>query len=225
MKYLKTFKNNMKSISKLLTIVAVVFLFQGCATLPSADQMKAEVAGYQLPRQPAPGKALVYVVRPSGIGGLVRFNVFVDSQADEAEVGYTRGGQFIYFGVEPGTRKISSKAENWAEWTVKANAGEVLFLQQEPSIGIIMARNSIFPIEETQGKYYVKTLSIGTLIKPDGIASAPQVQKSVAPSDPVTKNTLPNPAEKLEQLDQLLKRGLITQKDYDIKKAEILKTL
>ena len=34
-----------------------------------------------------------------------------------------------------------------------------------------------------------------------------------------------NPSEKLEQLDQLLKRGLITQKDYDIKKAEILKNL
>ncbi|NCU93297.1 MAG: SHOCT domain-containing protein, partial [Burkholderiaceae bacterium] len=32
-------------------------------------------------------------------------------------------------------------------------------------------------------------------------------------------------AEKLEQLDELLKKGLITKKDYDIKKAEILKAL
>jgi hypothetical protein len=38
-------------------------------------------------------------------------------------------------------------------------------------------------------------------------------------------NTLPNPAAKLEQLDQMRQKGLITQKDYDAKKAEILKAL
>ena len=210
---------------RLFLLLACVALFQGCATLPSSEQMRAETAGFQLPKQPSPGKALVYVVRPSGIGGLVRFNVFVDSQADEAEVGYTRGGQYIYFGVDPGTRKISSKAENWAEWTIKVNAGDVIYLQQEPTIGIIMARNNVFPVEETQGKYYVKTLSLGTLIKPDGIISAPQAQLLNPLSSKTSKNTLPNPAEKLEQLDQLLKKGLITQKDYEIKKAEILKSL
>jgi|LauGreDrversion4_1035100.scaffolds.fasta_scaffold69048_2 hypothetical protein len=207
-----------------LVIVFTVF-FQGCASLPSNEEMKVEITGYQLPRQPSTGKALVYIVRPSAVGGLIRFNVFVDSQADEAEVGYTRGGQYIYFGVDPGTRKILSKAENWAEWTIKANAGEVIYLQQEPAIGVIMARNNMFPIDETQGKYYVKTLSVGTLKKPEGIVSASQAQKAGPPSDSAAKNTLQKPAEKLEQLDQLLKRGLITQKDFDIKKAEILKDL
>lgn len=210
---------------RLLFLFICVALFQGCATLPSSEQMKAEIAGFQLPKQPSLGKALVYVVRPSGIGGLVRFNVFVDNQADEAEVGYTRGGQYIYFGVDPGTRRISSKAENWAEWTIKVNAGDVIYLQQEPAIGIIMARNNIFPVDEMQGKYYVKTLSLGTLIKPEGIRSAPQAQTAAPSSNLVGKDTLPNPAEKLEQLDQLLKKGLITQKDYELKRNEILKSL
>ncbi|HUY15357.1 MAG TPA: SHOCT domain-containing protein [Terriglobia bacterium] len=31
--------------------------------------------------------------------------------------------------------------------------------------------------------------------------------------------------QRLEQLDELLKKGLITRKDYDAKKAEILKSL
>ena len=48
-------------------------------------------------------------------------------------------------------------------------------------------------------------------------------------NSPVTSSTktnnLPNPAAKLEQLDQMRQKGLITQKDYDAKKAEILKTL
>jgi hypothetical protein len=210
---------------RLFLIFACVALFQGCATLPSSEQMKAETAGFQLPKQPSSGKALVYVVRPSGIGALVRFNVFVDSQSDEAEVGYTRGGQYIYFGIDPGTRKISSKAENWAEWTIKVNAGDVIYLQQEPAFGIIMARNNIFPIDETQGKYYVKTLSVGTLIKSEGIISIPQAKSPVPSSSPAKKDILPNPTQKLEQLDQLLKKGLITQKDYEIKKTEILKSL
>jgi hypothetical protein len=38
-------------------------------------------------------------------------------------------------------------------------------------------------------------------------------------------NTLPNPAAKLEQLDSMRQKGLITQQDYDNKKAEILKNL
>ena len=205
---------------KLLVLLTFVGLFQGCATLPSTEQMKAEIAGYQLPRQPSSGKALVYVVRPSGIGGLIRFNVFVDSKEDNAEVGYTRGGQYIYFSVQPGARKILSKAENWAEMSINVKAGEILYLQQEPAFGVVIARNNIFPIEQTQGIYYIKTLTSGTLIKPDGIISTHQTQPINLVNEP-----LPNPAEKLEQLDQLLKRGLINQKDYDTKKTEILKTL
>lgn len=39
------------------------------------------------------------------------------------------------------------------------------------------------------------------------------------------KGDLTNPAKRLEDLNDLLKKGLITQKDYDNKKAEILKSL
>ena len=38
-------------------------------------------------------------------------------------------------------------------------------------------------------------------------------------------NDLPNPAKKLEGLNEMLKKGLITQDEYDTKKAEILKNL
>ena len=40
-----------------------------------------------------------------------------------------------------------------------------MFLQQEPSMGIIMARNNIFKLEGYEGKYHVKTLAVGTVIK------------------------------------------------------------
>jgi hypothetical protein len=210
---------------KLVLLAFSAVFLQGCASLPSTEVMQSEAATFQLPKMPSQGKALVYVVRPSAIGALVRFNIHVDSKEDSAEVGYTRGGQYIYFGVTPGSHKIYSNAENWAEMTINAKAGEVIYLQQEPAFGIIMARNNIFKVDDHQGKYYVKTLSLGELIKPDGLpgqggSMSPQTSNQV-----INSNQDINPADKLEQLDSLKKRGLITQKDYDAKKAEILKNL
>jgi len=152
-----------------VAIVSAVALaaLTGCASLPSPEVMRAETASFQLPKLPEAGKAMVYVVRPSGPGGLIRFNVFVDNQEAASEMGYTRGSQYIYFQVTPGEHKIYSKAENWAEAQISAQAGEVIFIQQEPSMGIIMARNSITKIEELPGKYHVKKLELGTILKTD----------------------------------------------------------
>lgn len=202
----------------------LVLILQGCANLPSTEVMRAETANFQLPKQPSPGKSIVYVVRPSNIGALVRFNIHVDSKDDAAEVGYTRGGQYIYFSLPAGSHKIYSNAENWAEMTLNTKTGEIIYLQQEPAFGIIMARNNIFRIEETQGKYYVKTLSLGELIMPEGLpGSLPNTSQSAVsePSPASVKNSI----DKLEQLDSLKKKGLITQQDYDAKKAEILKSM
>lgn len=163
----KRFMRNL--VAKLGVLVCVLFVFGlfGCATLPRPDEMKAAVATYQLPKLPESGKALVYVVRPSTVGFAVRFNVFIDNQEPASEMGYTRGGQYIYFNLAPGDHQILSKAENWAEVNVSAKAGDILFIQQQPSMGILMARNSIINIQDYEGKYYVKTLELGTIIKAD----------------------------------------------------------
>jgi hypothetical protein len=150
-----------------VVLVAALAAITGCASLPSPEVMKAETAQFQLPKLPEAGKAIVYVVRPQGAGALIRFNVFVDDQEAASEMGYTRGSQYIYFNVTPGEHKLFSKAENWAEMNVSAKAGDIIFIQQEPSMGIIMARNNIFKIEDYQGKYHVKTLTMGTIIKSD----------------------------------------------------------
>lgn len=108
---------------------------------------------------------MVYVVRPSTLGGIVRFNVFVDNKDDASEVGYTRSGQYIYFSLPVGEHKLYSKAENWAETAVDAKAGDIIFIQQEPHMGILLARNSLSNLHGYEGKYHVKTLTLGTLLK------------------------------------------------------------
>jgi hypothetical protein len=143
----------------------VLGVLTGCASLPSTEVMKAEVASYQIPKLPEPGKAICYVVRPHGVGGFIKFNVFVDDQEDSSEMGFTRANQYIYFNLTPGDHKIYSKAENWAETQVSVKAGDIVFIEQVPTMGILMARNNLFKLEDYQGKYHVKTLELGTVAK------------------------------------------------------------
>jgi hypothetical protein len=154
----------MKSI-RMFGILFFIITISGCATLPSTSEMKAEILNYQLPQTPQEGKAIVYVVRPSQLGTLIRFNVFLDDQEDISEMGYTRGAQYIYFTVAPGDHKVYSKAENWAELEINTKAGDVMFIQQDPVMGIVMARNNIIRLDDVTGKYHIKTLSLGTIIK------------------------------------------------------------
>jgi hypothetical protein len=156
-----------RRLFQVAAIAVSAAVLSGCATGPSPDEMKAAIAGFELPKLPEPGKAIVYVVRPSGLGGLIRFNVFLNDQEANSEMGYTRGSQYIYFNVPPGDHKIMSKAENWAETLINVKAGDIIFIQQETSMGFIMARNSLSMLEEVPGKYHVKTLTVGTIIKSD----------------------------------------------------------
>lgn len=154
-----------RSVLRPLLIAGAALVLTACASLPSPEVMQAETVSYQLPKLPEPGKAMVYVVRPSSLGGMVRFNVFLDDQEAQSEMGYTRSSQYVYFSVTPGEHRIYSKAENWAEMNVSANAGDIIFIKQDPSMGVIMARNNLFKVDDVQGKYHVKTLALGTVLK------------------------------------------------------------
>ena len=151
-----------------VSLVASLAVLGACASLPTEDVMRKETADFQLPKLPEAGKAIAYVVRPSPLGPLIRFNVFVDDQEATSEMGWNRGAQYIYFNLEPGTRKILSQAENLAELSVTVNAGDIVVIQQDTNMGFIMARNSLQPLAlDPQGKYLVKTLSPGTILRAD----------------------------------------------------------
>jgi len=150
-----------------IMVFSLSLFFVGCATLPSPTQMKAEVVDFKLPQLPEDGKAIVYIVRPASVGWIVRFNVFVDDEEPESEMGYTRGSEYIYFNPEPGEHKILSVAENLAETKVTAASGDIIFIQQEVNMGFIMARNSLLNLQDYEGKYHVKHLTLGTILKVD----------------------------------------------------------
>jgi hypothetical protein len=153
--------------SMFVILVVASFLAVGCASGPTPEAMQADVAGYTLPKLPEPGKAVVYVIRPSSVGMAIRFNVFVDDKEVNSEMGFTRGSQYIYFNLMPGEHTILSKAENWAEVAVSAKENDIIFIQQNARMGVIMARNELVLPPDYEGKYQVKRLKLGTIIRSD----------------------------------------------------------
>ena len=156
------------SPKKLYTAIVLLLglLLGGCTTpLPPQAQMQRDIESHQLPLKPTAANSVVYVVRPSSLGTAVRFNVFLDDQDPASEMGYNRGGQYIYFSTTPGSHKIFSVAENTPELAFDIKAGEVIYIQQKVYPGIIMARNDLSILPATEGQWRVKTLSLGTIIK------------------------------------------------------------
>lgn len=154
----------MKKIINLVVIFLSLYLVS-CATIPGPEELKKAIEGYTLPVQGLSDKALVYIVRPGFYGSIIKFNVHLDDKFPSSEMGFTQGNEYIYFFTAPGAQKIYSLAENWAEIEINPKAGETIFIKQNPSLGILYARNELEVIEELEGKYHVKSLRPGRIIK------------------------------------------------------------
>jgi hypothetical protein len=145
----------------------LVVMLAGCASTITPDGMKAAIKDFDLPVLPQIGEAVVYIVRPSNDFKRDSFKVYLDDKHRESEIGYTKGLQYIYFNIEPGRHTILSKAENWAEKVINVQAGDIIYIQQVPERGITMARNTLYAPFDYQGKYYVKMLKLGMIIRKD----------------------------------------------------------
>jgi hypothetical protein len=114
-------------------------------------------SNFSLPAKPEPGKALVYVVRPSSIPYFFKTDVFLDGKESGQQIGITKGGQYIYFNVEVGEHTIYSYALNWAEIKIDAKEGDIFYIKQNAygRPGIVFNELSILEIKDTQS-YFAK---------------------------------------------------------------------
>ncbi len=159
----------MNIIQKSIFVVAISAITgcSGCSSfpqVPSDETVNARIEGYQLPQTPKEGKALVYVIRPSIVIGLVRFGVYVDGKEAESRIGHNRTRQYIHFDLEPGEHTIYSRASNWSEIKVTAKAGETIFIEQEHHAFVT---NKLLRLADDAGIYRVKNAKFGTISKPD----------------------------------------------------------
>jgi hypothetical protein len=133
-----------------LSLLSVAPL-SGCASVPkAAPALDVEAKSFT----PSPGKARLYVVRPSSmVGSAVALHVVVDGR----ELGSTSRGTYLMTEVEPGEHTIGSKTmENSDQEKVAADAGHSYFFVIKPKMGFISARVGMTAVSEDEGRKEVE---------------------------------------------------------------------
>lgn len=129
---------------KWILFVFLVSFMAGCSAvgkMPTAVDLKIRDLS------PPEGKALVYVLRPTSFGSIVKMEVTANGQY----IGATGGKRYIYTILDPGKYIFSSKAENTSELHLVLEPGKTYYIEQKVKMGIIMARNELLRLDDIEG--------------------------------------------------------------------------
>ena len=100
-------------------LIAALALIAGCAQLPPSP---AETQAKRF--ESAPGKAVIYVVRPS-----TGYDGHGTIALDDSITITMFGGNFFRWEVAPGTHRIAGRAQDVSRLTLNAEAGKVYFVR------------------------------------------------------------------------------------------------
>lgn len=122
---------------RLLTVVAVLALFGGCAGSSYMEETELVEAAPE-------GKALINVYRPSALGFAIKFSLWERSEL----VGVSTAKSVIQLAVEPGGHLLIARAENMSAVKVEAAAGSTYDLIAEVKMGGMKARVNLVPVTQ-----------------------------------------------------------------------------
>jgi len=130
-----------KKYKLLLTFLAVASIAFSQNTLEQKDSIAKSLL-------PIDGKAIVYLLRPSGFGTLVKMNL----ECDSVHIGSTKAFKYVYSILEPGTHTFLSKAENKKSLTITLESGKIYYIKQEVKMGVFFAETGLKLLDEGDGK-------------------------------------------------------------------------
>lgn len=140
----------------------------------------------QVIKTPSEGKALVYFVRPSGLGMLINFKYF----DGEKYLGKFSSGKYLAYECEPGNHLFWAKSENMDFVEAELEAGKVYIIQAEPMMGAIKAAVKLLPLNKSDKRYEKrKKHIIKALSKDDPFVYNPAEDAPEEYADLITKGT------------------------------------
>lgn len=194
------------------------FFLVGCASVKMAsldEDLKAKSF------QPEQGKASIYVYRNENFGAAIPMAVNVNGRA----IGQTAAKTYFKLNLLPGLYNFESTAENTSSSALQADSGKNYFIWQEVKMGLWMARTQLSQVDEATGRMGVQESKLASSLIPDteilpiGVKSTPDAtanQTDVKPTSAI---------EKLKQLQKLYEGGLITEQEFNKKRAAIIEQL
>jgi hypothetical protein len=105
---------------------------------------------------PLPGKALVYIVRPTIVG----FAVPMRLDCDSFQVGWISAKTYLYTMLDPGEHVFIALSENESRLKVNFEAGKIYYMEQEVRMGILYARTKLKLLNEEAGRKELGRCSI-----------------------------------------------------------------
>lgn len=128
-----------------LFLAALALLLAGCE---GTVQHMREVPAAAAPVAPAPGKAMLVFMRPSGLGFAVQSSVFEIKDNYPALVGIVAAKTRIAHQVDPGKYLFMVIGENADFMTAEVAAGKTYYVRVEPRMGMWKARFGLQPVAQ-----------------------------------------------------------------------------
>lgn len=126
-----------------LMILIIASLISGCAGKVMHMQ---ELAADKAPVAPAPGKAAVVFLRPSGMGFAIQSSVFEVKDNQSLLVGIVAAKTKVAYQVEPGKRLFMAVGESAEFMTADLLPNRTYYVLVAPKMGLWKARFGLEPV-------------------------------------------------------------------------------
>ncbi len=186
----------------------LILLLVGCASVPLAPMDRDAKAKTFLT---TPDKASLYIYRNESFGSAIPMTVSINGKT----LGQTAAKTYFHLTLPPGQYNIESHAENLINLLLTMESGNNYFVWQEVKMGMNIARCLLQQVDDTTGRAGVMESSM--------IATSVS-ENHISPLDaPVSKND--SVSQKLRELHNLRKDGIITEDEFQKKKQQLLEKL
>ena len=125
----------MKKKLRIFLLVAYMFVI-GCA---GSSKYMVKTTPVQ---EPAPGKALVYFMRPSGTGFAVHFQIWQGYEL----IGLSQAKSYFAYECDPGKHLFIGRAENKRAVEADLEAGKSYYIITQVQVGAWKARMAFIPV-------------------------------------------------------------------------------
>lgn len=186
--------------------VVALLLLSGCASVPMAPMEKdAEAKAFAPPAD----QGALYIFRDEVFGAAIPMTVSVNGHV----IGQTASNSYFWLELDPGHYRVESHTENVSTLPVTVTAGENTYVWQEVKMGMWMARSLLQEVDAERGRQGVMDSKLIEADLPE--EGIPPLEDGGADS----------PATRLRELKRLRDEGVITDDEYERKKAELLEAL
>jgi len=185
---------------------AALLLLSGCASVPMAPMdQDAEAKAFSAP----PGKGSLYIFRDEVFGAAIPMTISVNGHV----IGQTAANTYFWLALDPGRYRVESLTENVSTLPVTVESGENTFVWQEVKMGMWMARSLLQEVDAERGRQGVTDSKLVEADLPEGGIR------------PIDGEGADSPADRLRELKRLRDEGVITDEEYERKKAELLEAI